>query len=149
MDENQFVQKTALSASSGESDDCETGTIKRDNVVSLSPVVRRGEATAQPAGQIVSFSRRELDRILRVYGFKVAEGEWRDYAIDMLKDRAVFSVYRRTSEVPMHCIEKVPKLARKQGTFVVTGSDGRILKRGHDLDQVLKVFDKKPKLRLV
>jgi len=39
----------------------------------------------------VTFSRRELNRILDLYGRKVAAGEWRDYAIDFLKDRAVFS----------------------------------------------------------
>lgn len=102
----------------------------------------------QPA--IVSFNRRELDQILRVYGFKVADGEWKDYSIDMLKDRAVFSVYRRAHDLPLHCIEKVPKLAAKQGAYCVTGADGRILKRGHDLATVLKVLEKKqPKLRVV
>lgn len=102
----------------------------------------------QPA--IISFDRRELDQILRVYGFKVADGEWKDYSIDMLKDRAVFSVYRRAHDVPLHCIEKVPKLAARQGAYSVTGADGRILKRGHDLATVLKVLEKKqPKLRVV
>lgn len=99
--------------------------------------------------QIISFNRKELDQILQVYGFKVADGEWKDYAIDMLKDRAVFSVFRRAHDMPLHCIEKIPKLARKQGMFCVTGSDGRVIKRGHDLATVLKVLKKKPKLRLV
>ena len=49
---------------------------------------------AAPINQ-VTFSRHELDRILSLYGRKVAAGEWRDYAIDFLKDRAVFSVFRR------------------------------------------------------
>ncbi len=62
----------------------------------------------------VTFSRRELNRIFDLYGRKVAAGEWRDYAIDFLKDRAVFSVFRRTSEVPLYRIEKNPKLARSR-----------------------------------
>ncbi|MGB7287784.1 MAG: DUF2794 domain-containing protein [Salaquimonas sp.] len=99
--------------------------------------------------EIVTFNRKELDQILWVYGFKVAAGEWKDYAIDMLKDRAVFSVFRRAHDTPLHCIEKNPKLATKQGIYSVTGSDGRILKRGHDLSTVLKVIEKKPKLRVV
>ncbi len=99
--------------------------------------------------EIISFDRKELDQILRVYGFKVADGEWKDYAIDMLKDRAVFSVFRRTHDTPLHCIEKTPKLARKQGMYSVTGADGRILKRGHDLSTLLKVLEKKPKFRVV
>lgn len=94
----------------------------------------------------ITFHRRELDAILRLYSRMVAEGEWRDYALDHLKDKAVFSVFRRTSEVPMFRIEKNPKLARKQGAFSVIAASGLIVKRGHDLAQVLKVFDKSPKL---
>ena len=99
--------------------------------------------------EIVSFDRRELDLILRLYGFKVAAGEWRDYAIDMLRERAVFSVFRRSAEVPLYSIEKNPKLARKQGAWSVTGADGRVLKRGHDLTTVLKILEKRAKLRVV
>jgi len=94
----------------------------------------------------VTFHRRELDLILRVYGRMVAAGEWRDYAIDHLKDRAIFSVYRRTSEVPLYQIHKVPALARKQGAFCVIAASGLILKRGHELARVLGVFDEKPRL---
>ncbi|MBA4796785.1 MAG: DUF2794 domain-containing protein [Rhizobiales bacterium] len=90
----------------------------------------------------ITFHRRELDAILWIYGRMVGEGEWRDYAIDHLKDRAVFSVFKRSGEYPLYRIEKNPKLAAKQGAFSVAGTDGRILKRGHDLRQVLKVFDK-------
>jgi hypothetical protein len=93
-----------------------------------------------PANQ-VTFSRRELNRILDLYGRKVAAGEWRDYAIDFLKDRAVFSVFRRTSEVPLYRIEKNPKLARRQGTFSVISATGLIVRRGHELDRVLRSID--------
>lgn len=95
----------------------------------------------------VTFDRRELDQILRLYGRMVAAGEWRDYAIDHLRDRAVFSVFRRTSEVPLFQISKNPKLARKQGAYSVTAAGGAILKRGHELARVLTVFE--PKLKLV
>lgn len=90
----------------------------------------------------VTFHRRELDAILWIYGRMVGDGEWRDYAIDHLKDRAVFSVFKRAGEYPLYRIEKNPKLAAKQGAFAVIATDGRILKRGHELKQVLKVFDK-------
>jgi hypothetical protein len=89
----------------------------------------------------VTFSRRELNRILDLYGRKVAAGEWRDYAIDFLKDRAVFSVFRRTSESPLYRIEKNPKLARRQGAFSVISSTGLIVRRGHELDRVLRAID--------
>ncbi|MFB2551397.1 DUF2794 domain-containing protein [Ensifer soli] len=95
----------------------------------------------------VTFHRRELDQILWIYGRMVGEGEWRDYAIDHLADRAVFSVFKRAGELPLYRIEKNPKLAAKQGAFSVANTAGMILKRGHDLKQVLKVFDKS--LRLI
>ncbi len=100
-----------------------------------------GAAATAPAE--VRFERRELDRILGVYGRKVADGEWRDYAIDFLKDRAVFSVFRRSSEVPIYRIEKNPKLSRRQGAYSVISATGLIMRRGHELDRVLRVFDKK------
>jgi hypothetical protein len=89
----------------------------------------------------VTFSRRELNRIFDLYGRKVAAGEWRDYAIDFLKDRAVFSVFRRSSEVPLYRIEKNPKLVRKQGAFSVISATGLIVRRGPELDRVLRSID--------
>ena len=101
--------------------------------------------TAAPVSR-VTFDRRELDRILGLYGRMVATGEWRDYAIDFLKDRAVFSVFRRASEVPLYRIEKDPRLARKQGVYSVISATGLIVKRGHELDGVLRAVDKSLKL---
>ncbi len=101
------------------------------------------------ARPVVSFHRRELDLILRIYGHRVASGEWRDYAIDHLKDRAVFSIFRRSTEMPLYRIEKDPKNARRQGAYSVIGTGGAILRRGADLAQVLKVFDRKRHLRLI
>jgi hypothetical protein len=97
--------------------------------------------TAAPTNQ-VTFSHRELRGILDLYGRKVAAGEWRDYAIDFLKDRAVFSVFRRTSEIPIYRIEKNPKLSRKQGAYSVISATGLILRRGPELERVLRVLDK-------
>ena len=73
----------------------------------------------------------------------VAAGEWRDYGISSVKEVAVFSIFRRTAEQPLYRIEKRPKLRSKQGEYSVIGMDGQILKRGHDLKTVLRVFDKK------
>ena len=98
--------------------------------------------------RFVAFTRLELAAILRLYGRFVADGEWRDYAIDHLADRAVFSIFRRTSEMPLYRVEKIPALARKQGAFRVVAASGAILKRGHDLAHTLRVLDK-PKLWLV
>jgi hypothetical protein len=102
--------------------------------------------TPGPSDRQVAFDRQELRVIFELYGRKVAAGEWRDYAMDFLKDRAVFSVYRRTAEFPLYRIEKTPRLARRQGAFSVIAPQGLILKRGHDLAQVLRVLDKPVRL---
>ena len=103
-------------------------------------------AAAGPVPSRVTFNRLELNRILNLYGRMVADGEWRDYAIDFLKERAVFSVFRRASEVPIYRIEKDPRLARKQGAYSVISATGLIVKRGHELDGVLRAVDKSLKL---
>ena len=109
---------------------------------SEAPAAARHAAAAGPANR-VTFNRHELNRILNLYGRMVADGEWRDYAIDFLKDRAVFSVFRRASEVPIYRIEKDPRLARKQGMYSVISATGLILRRGHELERVLLVIDRK------
>ncbi|PWV98287.1 uncharacterized protein DUF2794 [Hoeflea marina] len=109
-------------------------------------LVDLAEARRREQPELITFQRRELDLILRLYGRMVAEGHWRDYAIDHLHDRAVISVFRRASEVPLYRIEKDPSRARRQGAFSITASAGAVLKRGHDLAQVLKFFDKPPRL---
>jgi hypothetical protein len=94
-------------------------------------------------GDEVRFDRKELGQILRVYGRMVAAGEWRDYAIAAMRDLAVFAVFRRTAETPLYRIEKRPRLRARQGLYAVVGMDGRVLRRGHDLDQVLKVLERR------
>jgi hypothetical protein len=118
-------------------------------VEAVAPVFR-GEASiparsvGHPAEQlpVVTFDQRELRAILNLYGRMVAQGEWRDYAIDFWRDRAVFSVFRRAAEVPLYRIEKQPALARKQGAYSVVTPTGLILKRGQELGRVLRVLDK-------
>jgi hypothetical protein len=104
-----------------------------------------GEARDMSAVTVpqVTFDRLEPNRILTLYGRMVAAGEWRDYALDFLDDVAVFSIFRRTSEVPLFRIEKRPKLRARQGQYSVVAAGGVILKRGHDLAQVLRIFDRK------
>ena len=104
-----------------------------------------GAVLAFPApvrSSTVTFDRRELSELLNLYGRMVAAGEWRDYAIDFLKDKAQFSVFRRSSEMPLYRIVKDPALARRQGAYSVVAATGLILKRGSELSRVLKVLDK-------
>jgi len=101
-----------------------------------------GGSAAAPTQQ-VRFDRRELAQILNVYSRMVAAGEWRDYAIDFLDDRAVFSIYRHASEVALFRVEKQPKLKAKQGQYSVLAATGLVLKRGHELGNILRVFERK------
>jgi hypothetical protein len=91
----------------------------------------------------IMFQRQELSVILSLYGRMVAAGEWRDYGISALRDAAVFSVFRRAAEHPLYRIEKRPALRNRQGMYAVIGMDGHVLKRGHDLAQVLHVLERK------
>ena len=93
--------------------------------------------------ETVAFHRTELSAILSLYGRAVAAGVWRDYGISMLRDVAVFSIFRHTAEHPIYRIEKHPRLAGRQGQYAVIAMDGRILRRGSDLAQVLRVLEKK------
>lgn len=101
--------------------------------------------TARTASDI-AFDRRELSMILTIYGHQVSQGEWRDYAIDHGREKAVFSIFRRASERPLYRIEKHPRLERRQGLYAVIAEGGMILRRGHDLAQVLRVLMRGPRL---
>lgn len=112
----------------------------QNNIVSFS-----SDKKQKPV-ELVSFNRRDIETLMQFYSARVGTGEWRDYAMDMLKDSAVFSVFKRASEVPIYTVHKTPKLANKQGEWSLVNANGLVLKRGRDLKQVLKVLDKKPKI---
>jgi hypothetical protein len=92
---------------------------------------------------LTAFDRRELNRILDLYGRMVAAGHWRDYAIRMDKDVAVFAAFRRTAERPEVRIEKRPALRQKQGAFALIGEHGAVLKRGQELQPVLAPLERR------
>lgn len=107
------------------------------------PLSGAGLAPPPASPAVVAFDRRELQTILNLYGRKVAEGEWKDYALDFMRDRAVFSIFRRAAETPLFRIEKDPRNARRQGAYAVIALGGRVMKRGHDLARVIAVLDRR------
>jgi len=91
----------------------------------------------------IGFDRIELTRILDLYGRMVAAGHWRDYAIELGRDAAVFAAFRRAAERPEIRIEKCPALRRKQGMWALVGEAGAVLRRGHDLGPVLAPVERR------
>ena len=116
---------------------------RKKGATSAAPPYPQGHGDHRQINSQTRFDRHELSQILSVYGRKVAAGEWRDYAIDMGREKAVFSVFRKSSEWPLLRIEKNPRLARKQGAYSVVAATGLILKRGHDLRRVLDVLERR------
>lgn len=109
----------------------------------MTPPISPAFGQNQQAPEQVAFHRTELSQILSLYGRMVAAGEWRDYGISCLREVAVFSIFRRTAEMPLYRIEKRPKLRAKQGMYAVLGVNGQVLRRGHDLKAVLRVLERK------
>ena len=105
----------------------------------------RGTIVAFPARipNQVGFERFELSRILDLYGRMVAAGEWRDYAMHFARDHAVFAAFRRHAEVPQMRLEKRPALRAKQGQWTLYGAHGQVLKRGHELANVLAPMERR------
>jgi hypothetical protein len=112
-------------------------------------VIHFSAGSGSPPPERVAFHRTELSVILCVYGRMVAAGEWRDYALDHLKDRAIFSIFRHAAEKPVYRVVKQSKLAHRQGAYSVLGAEGQVLKRGKDLRMTLRIFDAKKSLRSV
>jgi hypothetical protein len=124
---------------------------EQEPIVPLRPwrTTARPESEGQTPPRIsdvVAFDRKELTVILDIYGSQVAAGEWRDYALDFGRDRATFSIFRRSSEQPLYRIVKDPSLARRQGQYAVIAQGGLIMKRGQDLAQVIRVLMRAPRL---
>lgn len=91
----------------------------------------------------VGFERAELTRILDLYGRMVAAGHWRDYAMDLGREAAIFSAFRRATERPEFRIEKRPALRNRQGMWALVGESGAVIKRGHDLAAVLAPVERR------
>jgi hypothetical protein len=91
----------------------------------------------------IGFERLELNRILDLYGRMVAAGHWRDYAIELGQEAAIFAAFRRSAERPEVRIEKRPALRNKQGMWALVNEQGMVLKRGHDLGPVLAPVERR------
>ncbi len=103
----------------------------------VTPLPLRGAASQ------VGFERVELTRILDLYGRMVAAGHWKDYAIQLGRDAAVFAAFRRAAERPEFRVEKRPALRNRQGMWALVNEAGAVLKRGHELGPVLAPVERR------
>ncbi|MCH1568311.1 MAG: DUF2794 domain-containing protein [Alphaproteobacteria bacterium] len=115
----------------------------RKQLVIVGNAFERERRAREARPKRVMWTRDELTVLLNVYGRMVAAGIWRDYAINDGRDAACFSIFRRSSEVPLFRVDKIPGLKRKQGQYVLRALDGRILRRGQDLSALMRFFDRK------
>lgn len=84
------------------------------------------------------FGRLDLNQLLGIYASQVAKGHCRDYAIDHLPDRAVFSIFRRAQEVPLF---QIAKWKPRHGTVrYVLLCRAKQLKSSRDLPDILEVL---------
>lgn len=106
-----------------------------NNITPFPPIHGRGHQ--------IGFDRQELMRIMDLYGRMVTAGHWRDYAIDLGREAAIFSAFRRATERPEFRIEKRPALRHRQGMWALIGEAGAVLKRGQELGPVLAPVERR------
>lgn len=112
----------------------------RNSRIIIANAFEAERAAADARAHQIMWTRQELSSLMRAYGRAVAQGLWRDYGLSTLSDRAVFAIFRTSQEVPLYRVEKIPALRDKQGQYQLIALSGQILRRGHDLDQVLRAL---------
>jgi hypothetical protein len=92
-----------------------------------------------------AFTRAELSQMLSVYSRRVADGEWRDYAIDNRDGAALFSIFRRTFEQPVFVIVKQPDEAARSTEYALFSGAER-LGSERSLGDILATLESRPRL---
>ncbi len=100
--------------------------------------------SAKPHSISTFFSRSELQQLLNLYARCVANGEWRDYAIDQKNGMAIFSVFRHTHERPLYSVAK-----RDTGSEYIVYAGLQKLKRANNLEEALGVLEKRQSFSVI
>ncbi|MGC6535953.1 MAG: DUF2794 domain-containing protein [Candidatus Puniceispirillaceae bacterium] len=91
------------------------------------------------------FQRGEFTSIMSAYSTRVAEAEWRDYALDHTPKIAFFSIFKHSHETPAFVIEKHRPQGKEKPLFILRDRK-RILARSSKLSTILDTFDRIPRL---
>ena len=84
------------------------------------------------------FKKDELKIILDLYAKMVSEGCWKDYGLSLSSEQASFSVFRNAAENALYKICKNFKPSNKNLKYLITDTNGKILKNSFDLEVLLK-----------
>lgn len=84
------------------------------------------------------FEKNELKIILDLYAKMVSEGSWRDYGLSISSKQVSFSVFKNAAENAIYKICKNFKPSNKNLRYLITDTNGNILKNSFDLENLLK-----------
>ena len=84
------------------------------------------------------FKKNELKTILDLYAKMVSEGSWKDYGLSISSRQVNFSVFKNVAENALYKICKNFKPSNKNLKYLITDSNGKILKNSFDLEILLK-----------
>jgi len=84
------------------------------------------------------FEKNELKIILDLYANMVSEGSWKDYGLSISSRQVSFSVFKNATENALYKICKNFKPSNKNLKYLITDSNGKVLKNSFDLEILLK-----------
>ena len=84
------------------------------------------------------FEKDELKIILNLYAKMVSEGSWKDYGLSISSKQVCFSVFKNAAENALYKICKNFRPKNKNLKYLITDTNGKILKNSFDLNFLLK-----------
>ena len=85
------------------------------------------------------FEKNELQIILDLYARMVSEGSWKDYGLSISSKQVSFSVFKNATENALYKICKNFKPKNKNLKYLITDTNGKILKNSYELGNLLKI----------
>ena len=87
------------------------------------------------------FEKKELKIILDLYAKMVSEGSWKDYGLSISSKQVSFMVFKNAAENAIYKISKNFKPSNKNLRYLITDTNGKILKNSYELISLLKNTD--------
>ena len=84
------------------------------------------------------FEQKELKVILDLYAKMVSEGSWKDYGLSISSKQVSFMVFKNAAENAIYKISKNFKPSNKNLRYLITDTNGKILKNSYELRNLLK-----------